>query len=109
MKLGYHISSEEFNAFECIDLAQKAEEAGFDFLFISDYFHPWTTQQGQSPFVWSVLGAIAQRTHRVCITTVVTCPIIRTHPVIIAQAAATCAQLFSGRLMLGVGTGENLN
>src|SRR5207253_920481 len=88
---------------------RRAEEAGFPFAMISDHYHPWTDRQGNSPFVWGVLGAISQVTERVPIGTAVTCPTIRIHPAIIAQAAATTAQLFKGRFFLGLGTGENLN
>lgn len=73
------------------------------------HFHPWIDRQGQSPFVWSVLGAIAQATERLQVGTGVTCPLIRTHPAIIAQAAATMSLLMPGRFFLGVGSGENLN
>lgn len=86
-----------------------AEDAGFTFAGISDHFHPWIDKQGQSPFVWSVIGALAHATRRMQIVTGVTCPIIRIHPAIIAQAAATSAAMMPGRFVLGVGTGENLN
>src|SRR5919201_500272 len=76
---------------------------------ISDHFHPWTDRQGQSPCVWSVLGAIAARTQRLRLVTAVTCPTVRIHPAVIAQAAATTASLMPGRFTLGVGSGENLN
>jgi coenzyme F420-dependent glucose-6-phosphate dehydrogenase len=109
MELGYTLSSEEWGARDLADLAGQAERAGFAFAMISDHFHPWTDRQGQSPFVWSVLGAIAARTERLRVGTGVTCPIIRIHPAIVAQAAATTAALFEGRFFLGVGTGENLN
>jgi G6PDH family F420-dependent oxidoreductase len=89
--------------------ARAAEQAGFDFLSISDHFHPWVDAQGHSPFVWSVIGAIAQATERLRLGTAVTCPLVRTHPVIVAQAAATSALLMEGRFFLGVGTGEALN
>ncbi len=109
VNLGYKLSSEEFNACDLVRWALRAERAGFDFALISDHFHPWTDRQGQSPFVWSVLGAIAQATTRIRVGTAVTCPTIRVHPAIIAQAAATTASLMEGRFFLGVGTGENLN
>ncbi len=76
---------------------------------LSDHYHPWIAEQGQSPFVWSVIGSIAQATERLRVGTGVTCPLIRMHPTIVAQAAATTAALLPGRFMLGVGTGENLN
>ncbi len=83
--------------------------AGFDFALISDHFHPWSDRQGQSPFVWAALGGIANATERLTVGTGVTCPIIRTHPAIVAHAAATVAAMMPGRFFLGVGTGENLN
>jgi G6PDH family F420-dependent oxidoreductase len=94
---------------QMIDGAVGAERAGFDFLMASDHFHPWLESQGESPFTWSVLGAIAERTERIDMITAVTCPFIRYHPAIIAQAAATIALLSDGRFTLGVGAGENLN
>ena len=109
IKLGYALSSEEHTPADLVRNARLAEEAGFDFLMISDHFHPWIDAQGHSPFVWSVLGAIAQATERIPIGTGVTCPTVRIHPAIIAQAAATTACLMPGRFLLGVGTGENLN
>jgi coenzyme F420-dependent glucose-6-phosphate dehydrogenase len=89
--------------------ARLAEEVGFDFAMVSDHFHPWTDRQGNSAFVWSVLGAIAQTTERMSIGTGVTCPTVRIHPAIVAQAAATTAAMLPGRFWLGVGTGEALN
>jgi G6PDH family F420-dependent oxidoreductase len=108
-RLGYTLSSEEFDAVSLVEQAARAERAGFAFASISDHFHPWVDQQGQSPFVWGVLGAISQRTERLELMTGVTCPTTRIHPAIVAQAAATAAQLLPGRFSLGVGTGENLN
>jgi coenzyme F420-dependent glucose-6-phosphate dehydrogenase len=109
VSLGYKLSSEELSPAELVRCAQLAEEGGFEFALISDHFHPWTDRQGQSPFVWSVLGAIAQATDRLRVGTAVTCPSGRIHPAIVAQAAATTASLMPGRFFLGVGTGENLN
>jgi G6PDH family F420-dependent oxidoreductase len=106
---GYTLSSEEHPPAELVRLAQDAEGRGFGFLTISDHFHPWIDEQGHSPFVWSVLGAVAQVTRSVRVGTGVTCPILRTHPAIIGHAAATTAELFEGRFFLGVGTGEALN
>jgi coenzyme F420-dependent glucose-6-phosphate dehydrogenase len=107
--LGYALSSEEHPPNDLVRYAQRAEEVGFTFALISDHYHPWIDQQGHSPFVWSVLGGIAQRTQRLRLGTGVTCPTIRLHPAIIAQAAATAAAMLPGRFFLGVGTGENLN
>jgi G6PDH family F420-dependent oxidoreductase len=108
-ELGYALSSEEHVPAELVRNAVRAEEVGFSYALISDHFHPWTDRQGQSPFVWSVIGAIAQATERLVLGTGVTCPTIRTHPGVIAQAAATSAALMPGRFFLGVGSGENLN
>ncbi len=108
-KLGYSLSSEEFDAPALAAQAERAERAGFAFAGISDHFHPWVDAQGESPFVWGTLGAISQRTERLELITGVTCPTQRIHPAIVAQAAATAAQLLPGRFSLGVGTGENLN
>lgn len=108
-RVGLHLSTEEHPPEVLVATARRAEQAGFGFLTISDHFHPWTRRQGQSPFVWTVLGAIAQATERIPVGTAVTCPTVRTHPVIIAQAAATTAALLPGRFFLGVGTGERLN
>lgn len=107
--LGYKLSSEEFGPRELLRVARLAEESGFQFALISDHFHPWTDAQGQSPFVWSVIGGLAEATSRLVVGTGVTCPTMRTHPAIIAQAAATAAVMLPGRFFLGVGTGENLN
>jgi coenzyme F420-dependent glucose-6-phosphate dehydrogenase len=108
-ELGYTLSSEEQGPRDLVRLASRAEEVGFSFAMISDHFHPWIDRQGHSPFVWSVLGGISERTERLRIGTGVTCPIIRTHPAIVAHAAATAAEMLDGRFMLGLGTGENLN
>jgi len=108
-RLGYAISSEEHHPSAIVRHAQRAEEIGFTYALISDHFHPWVGEQGQSPFIWGVLGGIAQATKTLHIGTGVTAPIIRTHPAIIAQAAATIAAMMPGRFFLGVGTGENLN
>src|SRR5919199_1183089 len=109
VELGYSLSSEEFGPTELVQLANRAEQVGFPFALISDHFHPWTNKQGQSPFVWSVIGAIAHSTKRLRLGTGVVAPLIRYHPVIVAQAAATSAAMMPGRFFLGVGTGENLN
>jgi G6PDH family F420-dependent oxidoreductase len=107
-ELGVFLSSEEHGPRALLDQAQLAEEAGFGSVFISDHFHPWLDAQGQSPFVWGVIGAIAATTrHRV--TTGVTCPTVRIHPAILAQAAATAQLQLEGRFVFGVGSGEALN
>jgi G6PDH family F420-dependent oxidoreductase len=109
MRIGYALSSEEHPPGTLVANATRAEQAGFEFALISDHYHPWTSRQGQSAFVWSVLGAIAESTGKIRIGTGVTCPLMRIHPAILAQAAATTAALFRGRFFLGLGTGENLN
>src|SRR3954470_10527888 len=108
-QIGFHLSSEELPPGTMVECARRAEQIGFDFLTVSDHFHPWTHAQGESPFVWSVLGAIAAVTERVEVGTAVTCPTVRIHPAILAQAAATTASLLPGRFFFGVGTGEALN
>ena len=109
MQIGYWLSSEEHSPSELVANAQRAEDAGFSYVLISDHFHPWVNAQGHSPFVWGVIGAIGQATDRLKLGTAVTCPLIRMHPVLVAQAAATSALLMEGRFFLGVGTGEALN
>lgn len=108
-RFGYTLSSEEQGPAELVDLAVQAEEYGFDFVSLSDHFHPWISEQGHSPFAWTVLGAIARCTRDIQIGVGVTCPLIRIHPVIVAHAAATTALLSDHRFFLGVGTGEALN
>jgi coenzyme F420-dependent glucose-6-phosphate dehydrogenase len=108
-EFGYWLSSEEQRPLDLVGNAKRAEALGFSFAMISDHFHPWIDAQGESPFVWSVLGGIAAVTERIAVATGVTCPLIRTHPVIVAHAAATCGALLPGRFTLGLGTGENLN
>ncbi len=105
---GYFLSSEEHGPRALVEQAQMAERAGFEKLSISDHFHPWMDEQGESPFVWSTIGGIAATTG-LEVTTAVTCPMLRIHPAIIAQAAATCSAMLEGRFRLGVGTGERLN
>lgn len=108
MRIGYFLSTEEYAPADLLAQARAAEAAGFEALWISDHFHPWNNEQGNSPLVWSMIGAISQ----ICdlhVTTAVTCPTVRVHPAIVAQAAGTCAELLDGRFTLGVGTGEALN
>jgi coenzyme F420-dependent glucose-6-phosphate dehydrogenase len=107
--IGYALSCEEHAPRDLVRYAQCAEHVGFEFALISDHFHPWIDRQGQSPFVWSLIGAIAQATSRLRLGTGVTCPTVRYHPAIVAQAAATSAALMPGRFFLGLGSGENLN
>lgn len=107
--IGYKLSSEDTNPVNLVKYAKQAEMAGFSFAMISDHYHPWVNKQNQSPFVWSTLGGILFITKNMGIGTAVTCPTIRIHPAIIAQAAAITAFMMEGRFMLGVGSGENLN
>ncbi len=109
MKIGYFLSSEEWGPRDLVAQAVKAQEAGFEGLWISDHYHPWNDEQGHSPFVWSTIGAVAQATDGMKVTTAVTCPTIRIHPGIVAQAAATSAVLLDGNFCLGLGSGEALN
>ncbi|MFJ4923675.1 LLM class F420-dependent oxidoreductase [Streptomyces sp. NPDC088725] len=105
---GYFLSCEEHTPAALVEQARMAEQAGFTSLWISDHFHPWNDEQGQSPFVWSVIGALSEAVS-LPVETAVTCPIMRTHPAIVAQAAATSAVLLDGRFRLGIGSGEALN
>ncbi len=109
MDVGIGLSSEELGPDEIVRAAATAEEHGFVTAWVSDHYHPWLDAQGQSPFVWTVLGAIAHATDHMRVGTGVTCPIMRIHPAVIAQAAATTERMFGGRFWLGVGTGEALN
>ena len=109
MKIGYHLSSEDNSPSELIKQAQKAEEAGFDFLTISDHYHPWISKQGESCFVWCTIGGIALVTKDIPLVTGVTCPTFRIHPAILAQAAATASYMMPRRFKFGVGSGENLS
>ena len=106
---GFALSSEDWGPNELVEQARRAERAGFEFACISDHFHPWVDAQGSSPFVWTVVGGVAATTERIRLGTGVTCPTVRIHPAIIAQAAATAATMMPGRFFLGVGSGENLN
>jgi G6PDH family F420-dependent oxidoreductase len=103
------LSSEEWGPKELVAQAVQAQEAGFQRLWISDHFHPWNDNQGHSPFVWSTIAAIAHAAPGMHVTTAVTCPTVRTHPAIIAHAAATSAVLLDGHFSLGLGSGEALN
>jgi G6PDH family F420-dependent oxidoreductase len=109
MRIGYFVSSEEFGPRELVRQARMAEQAGFQGLWISDHYHPWNEAQGHSGFVWSTIGALAEATSTMTVTTAVTCPTVRMHPAIVAQAAATSAVLLEGRFALGLGSGEALN
>jgi G6PDH family F420-dependent oxidoreductase len=108
-ELGFALSSEDHPPNELVRQAVLAERAGFTFCLISDHYHPWVDAQGHSPFVWTTLGGIAHATETIRVGTGVTCPMIRIHPALVAQAAATVGAMMPGRFVLGVGTGENLN
>ena len=108
-RFGYTLMCEQQGPRELVRQAALAEETGFDFAVISDHYHPWLEEQGESPYAWSVLGAVAERTERMNLMTMVTCPIVRYHPALVAQKAATVQILSEGRFALGLGAGENLN
>jgi G6PDH family F420-dependent oxidoreductase len=109
LQIGYKLASEAFGPQELIRQAVLAEQSGFDFVEMSDHYHPWLNEQGHSSFTWSVLPVIAAKTERIGLVTGVTCPSVRYHPAIIAQAGATMAIVSDGRFTLGVGAGERLN
>ena len=106
---GYTLMSEQSGPRDLVNYAIAAEQIGFDFEVCSDHYSPWLMSQGHSPYAWTVLGAVAQATSRVELATYVTCPIIRYHPAVVAQKAATLQLLSEGRFILGLGSGENLN
>ncbi|MGY1839694.1 MULTISPECIES: TIGR03557 family F420-dependent LLM class oxidoreductase [unclassified Modestobacter] len=109
MQVGYKLATEAFGPQQIIEHTVAAEEAGFDFVELSDHYHPWLEEQGHSGFTWSMLGAMAARTSRIQLATGVTCPMIRYHPAVIAQAAATVQIISGNRFTLGIGSGERLN
>jgi|GEM_PF-2617566 len=109
MKIGYMLASEQFTPAELVDQARRARDAGFDVLSISDHFHPWNDAQGHSPIVWPVIGALSEAVPGLRVSTMVTCPTLRIHPVVMAHAAATAAVMLEGRFVFRVGSGENLN
>jgi len=108
-RIGYTLMGEQAGPRQLVEDAVSAERAGFDFAVASDHLFPWLPEQGHSPYVWSVLGAVAQATERLPLMTYVTCPTFRYHPVVVAQSAATVQLLSRGRFTLGLGSGENLN
>ncbi|GAA2650390.1 LLM class F420-dependent oxidoreductase [Nonomuraea recticatena] len=107
--IGYTLMSEQTPPRQLVDYAVTAEQLGFDFAVISDHYFPWIEEMGHSPYAWSVLGAVAHATQRIPLMTYVTCPIMRYHPAVVAQKAATMGALSGGRFTLGLGAGENLN
>jgi len=108
VQLGWKAGPEQYGPVELLEYAVAADKAGFDLLDVSDHFHPWS-EAGQCPFTWTWLGAAAVQTSKIRVGTGVTCPILRYHPAIIAQATATVSCFAPGRTYLGVGTGEALN
>lgn len=108
-RVGWFLGSEQFHPEEIVDLAVRAERAGFDAVVVSEHFHPWVDDVGTASFTLSTLGAVAIATDRVELVTAVVTPLFRFHPGIVAQAAATIDRLSGGRFRLGVGTGENIN
>jgi G6PDH family F420-dependent oxidoreductase len=108
-RFGYTLMTEQSGPKELVDQAVAAERAGFDFEVSSDHYFPWLSSQGHAPYAWTVLGAVAHATERVELYTYVTCPILRYHPAVVAQKAATLQVLADGRFTLGLGAGENLN
>ncbi len=107
--IGYVLAGEEHDAAALIRHGIAAEKVGFGFLFVSDHFHPWLHEQGHSPAVWPILGALAQATEEIELVSAVCCPVVRWHPTALAQSAATVSSLSGGRFTLGLGTGELLN
>ena len=108
-EIGYTLMCEQTPARRLVDFAIQAERTGFDYAVISDHYFPWIEEQGHSPYAWSVLGAAAQATERLPLMTYVTCPLMRYHPAVVAQKAATMGELTEGRFTLGLGAGKNLN
>jgi G6PDH family F420-dependent oxidoreductase len=108
-RYGYTLMTEQSGPKELVRYAATAEQAGFDFEVMSDHYFPWLDEQGHAGYAWSMLGAVTQVTERVELMTYVTCPIMRYHPAVVAQKAATVGVLSDGRFMLGLGAGENLN
>ncbi len=106
---GYTMMCEQSRPDQLVRDVRAAEEAGFDFSVISDHYQPWLASQGHSGYAWSILGAAAHATERIPLMTYVTCPILRYHPAVVAQKAATMQILSGGRFRLGLGAGENLN
>ncbi len=108
-KFGYTMMCEQSRPDQLVRDIQQAENAGFDFSVISDHYQPWLSSQGHSGYAWAILGAAAQATERIPLMTYVTCPILRYHPAVMAQKAATVQILSGNRFRLGLGAGENLN
>jgi G6PDH family F420-dependent oxidoreductase len=108
-RYGYTLMTEQSGPREIVRYAAAAEKAGFDFEVMSDHYSPWLVEQGHAAYAWTMLGAVTQVTDRVELMTYVTSPIMRYHPAVVAQKAATVGLLSEGRFTLGLGAGENLN
>src|SRR3954453_22856518 len=109
LQLGYFLSSEEHPPGALVEHVAAARAAGFASALISDHLQPWIPRQVGSPFVWAVIGAIAQAAPGMEVGTGVSAAVHRIHPVVLAHAAATASLLLDGRFFLGMGTGERLN
>ncbi len=109
VEIGYKLFTENHGSHDLVNYARMAEDAGFDYVDISDHYLPWISKRGKSPFAWCVIGGLSQATESIRVHTGVTCPIVRYHPALVAQMAATAAVMLPDRFELGVGTGENLN
>ncbi|WP_132880882.1 TIGR03557 family F420-dependent LLM class oxidoreductase [Tamaricihabitans halophyticus] len=109
MRFGYTLMTEQAGPNDLVDFASGAEQAGFDFSVMSDHYFPWLAEQGHSPYAWSLLGAVTQRTEAIELMSYVTCPTMRYHPAVVAQKATTIQLLSKNRFTLGLGAGENLN
>ena len=106
---GYTLMTEQSRPKKLVSYAARAEEAGFDFEVMSDHYFPWLDEMGHAGYAWAMLGAVSQVTTSVELMTYVTCPLLRYHPAVVAQKAATIGVLSDGRFTLGLGAGENLN
>ncbi|WP_073488640.1 TIGR03557 family F420-dependent LLM class oxidoreductase [Streptoalloteichus hindustanus] len=106
---GYTLMTEQAGPKDLVSHAVRAEACDFEFQVISDHYFPWIDEMGHAPYAWSVLGAVAHATERVELMTYVTCPLLRYHPAVVAQKAATIQILSDNRFLLGLGSGENLN
>ena len=109
LKLGYKAAAEQFPPKTLLEYAVLAEELGFDSVFVSDHFQPWRHTGGHAPFSLSWLGALGARTDHIVVGTSVLTPTFRYHPSVVAHAFGTLGDLYPGRVVLGIGTGESLN
>jgi F420-dependent hydroxymycolic acid dehydrogenase len=107
--VAFMLAHEQFTVPELVRLGALAERAGFDLLATSDHFQPWQANERHAGQAWVTLGALGQRTQHIWMGPTVTCPTLRYHPAIVAEAFATLSQLYPGRIFLGLGSGEALN